>query len=293
MVCGFSKAFMIKKLKNEIQQWRTNLINVEKTWPTSKNKDRFLCKTIYLYNKGFYESALAGFEKLSNFDFGLKVYILPQTELCKKAVEKAMTRESKANYVNKIISERFFGLEVISIILAALLFFLVLLKGEEELSFLDIVSKQPQAFLCFALLAFVIISLHFRIKGSSYSIFDGTNMVRCKYCGNYFEFISSMWSGTGCEKCGRSDAVPRFSLDGWNSFIEMEKQTKMDDVKKTLALQSIRSNFYDEYVKWKSKEFGIQEAGNIFQNKSLEELLNNFYEEYNVWKKTKTAGKNE
>ena len=57
---------------------KRNKINVWREAPTKENANAYFTKTIALYNKGDYEAALKGFEKLSEFiDTDLKIIIIP------------------------------------------------------------------------------------------------------------------------------------------------------------------------------------------------------------------------
>lgn len=227
--------------------------------PHSKeqNMDNYFTETIVLYNKGKYEEALKGLEKLSEFNDNLKISLIPHIEKCKNIKNKMLTNIDKRHLKNQAILKHFGWIDKLKYFTGAVSFvFFALLSGdpEEGITFLDNFSEHPEYLVWAIVLAILTFLLHIFMRKFTISV----GLIRCKYCGRYTEYIDPNEPTYGfidrnnCSKCNRMYPVPDFYWDSWEGLEYMESRKSVSE-----------GAFYKEYKKLKEK----------------------FSKEYNIWKK--------
>ena len=230
-----------------------------KEYPYSKrqNMHTYFTKTIALYNKGEYEEALKGLEKLSEVNDNLKISLIPHIEKCKNIKSKMLTNIERGHLENQAILKRFRWIDKIKYFTGAISFvFYALLSGdpEEGITFLDNFSEHPEYLVWAIVLAILTYLIHVFMRKFTIS----AGLIRCKYCGKYIQYINpneptyGFMHTNNCGECNRMYPVPDFYWDSWEGLEYIENRHSV--------LEGI---FYTEYKTLKKK----------------------FSREYNIWKK--------
>ena len=227
---------------------------------TEENVNAYFSKTIALYNKGEYEEALKGFEKLSEFiDADLRIIFIPHIEKCKRIKEKVLTNSDKSHLKNQAILKSFGWIDKLKYItgLASFIFFSLLSGDSEEgITFLDNISEDPE----YLILAIVLGILTFLLHRSMKNIIISQGLVRCKYCGHYTRHINPNEPTFGfadtnnCSECNRMYPMPDFNWDGWDGLDYIEKRHSVPDEQFYKEYAELKITFSIEYYLYKKKK---------------------------------------
>ena len=233
------------KKRNKIDIWRTNT--------TKENANNYFAKIITLYNKGDYEAALKGFEKLSEFiDTNLKFSVIPHIQKCKHVLDKKLSNSDKHHLKNQAILQHFGWIDKIKYLtgITSFAFYIFLTGGEEEeMSFFDNVSEYPWLLV----LAIVLAILTFLIHNFMKKFMISNSLIRCKYCGKYTHYIDpdestyGFMNNNNCSKCNRMYPVPDFYWDGWEGLESMEQRHSVPDEKFYKEYQELKKRYSREY----------------------------------------------
>lgn len=237
--------------KNRIDVWRDNL--------TKENLEAYFSKTITLYNKGEYEAALKGLEKISEFDSNLRVSLIPHIEKCNHIKNKTLTNADKRHLKNQAVLQYFGWIDKVKYFtgIASFIFFILLTGDTEEgTSFLNNLSEHPEYLVWAIVLAIVTYILHRFMKKFTFS----EGLIRCKYCGYYTQYINpneptfGFINSNNCSKCNRMYPVPNFYWDSWEGLEYMENRHSVPEEKFYEEYQEFKKRFSDEYMAWRNKE---------------------------------------
>lgn len=225
---------------------KKNKINVWREEPTTQNVNAYFAKTIALYNKGEYEDALKGFEKLSEFiNTDLKIIFIPHIENCRRIKEIPLSNNAKMHLENQAVLKSFGWIDNLKYY-TGLASFVSL-----SLSYRD--SKYNFKFLI-ASVAFGILTFWIHKFMRKYTI--SKDFIRCKSCGTYNDSVEGHSAGIetsyNCIKCGSWYPMPDFNGDGWEG---LEKQNNIYSGSEKLRNRTIVSaqQFYKEYAELKNK----------------------------------------
>lgn len=240
------------KKRNKIDVWRES--------PTKENANDYFAKAIALYNKGDYEVALKGLEKLSEFiDTDLKIIVIPYIEKCKQVLDKKFSSSEKRHLKNQAILKYFGWVDKIKYFtgIASFIFFTLLTGDQEEgITFSDNFSEHPWFLVWAIVLAILTILLHKFMK--KFIISD--NLIRCKYCGKYTPYINpneptyGFMNNNNCSKCGRMYPIPDFYWDGWEGLEYIEHRHSVPDEKFYKEYQELKQKYPREYNLYTSKK---------------------------------------
>ncbi len=230
-------------------------INVEYESPNKDNLDAYFGKTVTLYGEGKYEEASKGLEKLSEFNYDLKVSLIPHIERCRHIKKKLLTSSDKRHLINQAILKQFWWIDKLKYLtgMGSFAYFGTLLFSEDT-SFLDKFSEYPGYLVRAIVLAILTYLIHVFMRKFTFS----AGLIRCKYCGQYTEYIDpneptyGFMDSNNCSKCNRMYSVPDFRWDSWEGLEYMESRQSVPE-----------GVFYKEYKKLKKK----------------------YSKEYNIWKK--------
>ena len=244
--------------KNKIDVWREN--------PTKENANAYFSKTVALYNKGDYETALKGFEKLSEFiDTDLKIILIPHIEKCKNVLDKKFTNSDKRHLKNQAILKYFWWVDNIKYFtgIASFVFFILLTgDAEEGITFSDNFSEHPWFLVLAIVLAILTVLLH-KFMGK---FMISNNLIRCKYCGRYTPYINpneptfGFINSNNCSKCGRMYSAPDFYWDGWEGLEYIEHRHSVPEEKFYKEYQELKKKYPKEYNLFVSKGKGVEKA---------------------------------
>ncbi len=227
-------------------------INVERESPNKDNLDAYFSKTVTLYGEGKYEEALKGLEKLSEFNYDLKISLIPHIERCKYIKKKLLTSSDKCHLKNQAILKHFGWIDKLKYLTGIVSFtFFGTLLSLEDTSFLDNISENPGYLVKAIVMAILTFLIHVFMRKFTIS----AGLIRCKYCGRYTEYIDPNEPTYGfiyrnnCSKCNRMYPVPDFYWDSWEGLEYMESRQSVPE-----------GAFYKKYKKPKekySKEYNI------------------------------------
>jgi len=236
--------------RNKINVWREDSIK--------DNVNAYFAKTIALYNSGDYETALKGFEKLSEFiDTDLKIVVIPHIDKCKRILEKKISRSNKHHMKNQAILKYFSWVDKLKYFtgIASFVFFVLLTRDlQEGIIFSDNFSEHSSFLIWLIVLAVLTFLLHKFMK--KFIVSEG--LIRCKYCGKYTRYINpneptfGIMDSDNCSKCDRMYPVPDFYWDGWEGLDYMENRHSVPDEKFYSEYNELKKKFAKEYSLFKS-----------------------------------------
>ena len=221
------------------------MINVLRENYTKVNVNTLFKKTIALYNKGEYDEALIGFEKLSKFnDNDLSFIFIPHIEKCKRIKAKPLNNPDKEHQKNQAILKGIGWIDNLKYIagFSSLIFFSLFGRSVEEAN-----TSLSQSF-GYLFLAIFLGFIACMLEKSMYKFTVSQGLVRCKYCGQYTHYTNPDAPSIGfpetnsCSKCYRMHPMPDFYWDGWDGLEYMKNRTSVPD-----------EEFYKEYAELKTK----------------------------------------
>jgi hypothetical protein len=236
----------MKKIKIDV--WHDNL--------TKENLEAYFSKTVSLYNKGEYEAALKGLEKISEFDINLRISLIPQIEKCKYIKNKTQTDTDKRHFRNQAVLQYFGWINNVKYFtgIASFMFFMLLMGDTEEgTSSFNNLSEHPEYLVWAIVLAIVTYLLHKFMKKFTFSL----GLIRCKYCGHYTQYINpndptfGFINNNNCSKCNRMYPVPNFYWDGWEGLEYMENRHSVPEKEFYEECRKLKEIFSKEYLAWK------------------------------------------
>jgi len=247
----------MKKIKIDV--WYDNL--------TKENLEAYFSKVISLYNKGEYEAALRGLEKISEFDSNLRISLIPHIEKCRYIKNKALADADKHHLKNQAVLKYFGWINNIKYFtgIASFIFSMLLIGNTEEgTSFFNNLSEHPEYLVWAVVLAIVTYLLHKFMKKFIFS----QGLIRCKYCGHYTQYINPIeptfgfMNNNNCSNCNRMYPMPNFYWDSWEGLEYMENRHSVPEKEFYDEYQKLKEVFLKEYLAWKNNQ---NERGKIHE----------------------------
>lgn len=234
---------------------KRNKINIDCESPNKENLDAYFTKTITLYDKGEYEEALKGLEKLSEFNDDLKISLIPHIAKCKHIKNKVLTSTDKRHLKNQAILKYFGWIDKLKYLtgIASFMFFGTLFPSEDT-TFLDNFSKYPEYLVWAIVLAILTFLLHVLMRKFTIS----AGLIRCKYCGRYIQYIDpnkptfGFMETNSCNECNRMYPAPDFNWDSWAGLEYIENRHSVPEEAFYKEYKKLKKKFSKEYGLWKN-----------------------------------------
>jgi len=229
-------------------------INIERESPNKDNLDEYFSKTVTLYGEGKYEEALEGLEKLSEFNYDLKVSLIPHIERCKHIKKKLLTSSDKRHLKNQAILKHFGWVDKLKYLtgMGSFAYFGTLLFSEDA-TFLDNISKYPEYLAWAIVLAILTYLIHVFMRKFTIS----AGLIRCKYCGRYIQYIDpnkptfGFMETNSCNECNRMYPAPDFNWDSWAGLEYIENRHSVPEEAFYKEFKKLKNKFSKEYGLWK------------------------------------------
>ena len=163
-------------------------INVIAGQINKENLDLYLKETVDLYNKAYYEDALLGFDRLSEYNDEFRISLVPHLEICRRIKNINPVEEDKIHSRNQIILRKFGWVDYMKYFTALVSFgfFLSLIsKTERNTMGLDLHFSGLVDSVLVVSLVIITIAIHIAMKKYAFS----KDLIRCKYCGRYTQYV--------------------------------------------------------------------------------------------------------
>lgn len=234
---------------------KKNKINVEHESPNKDNLDAYFSKTITLYDEGKYEEALKGLEKLSEYNYDLKVSLIPHIERCKHIKKKLLISSDKHHLENQAILKHFWWIDKLKYLTGIVSFaFFGTLFASEGTTFLDNFSKHPEYLAWAIVLAILTFLIHVFMR----KFIISAGLIRCKYCGRYIQYIDpnkptfGFMETNSCNECNRMYPAPDFNWDSWAGLKYIENRHSVPEEAFYKEFKKLKNKFSKEYGLWKN-----------------------------------------